>query len=454
MKSSAFPKGFVWGSATSAYQVEGAWQEDGKGASIWDRFAHTPGRIHDGTNGDVACDHYHRWKDDVALLKELGQRAYRLSVAWPRILPGGRGAVNQKGLDFYSRLTDELLSAGITPFVTLYHWDLPQALQDEGGWPLRATAEAFVEFADVTTRRLGDRVKHWITHNEPWCSGLLGHQIGEQAPGLRDFRAGLEATHHILLSHGWAVPVIRRNSPGCEVGITLNLTHGEAASPSAADHEALREFDGYFNRWFLDLVHGRGYPADKTAEYIRAGHLPPEGLVFARDGDEAAIGVACDFLGINYYSRHVARSSVVPEHENHPPTNPRGPADQWTDFGWEIYPEGLYRLLMRTWLEYSPRKIYVTENGCSFGDAPGPDGRVRDARRIDFLRRHFLAAHRALEAGAPLAGYFVWSLMDNFEWAHGFRQRFGLVWVDYATQRRIPKDSALWFRDVIAANAV
>lgn len=450
----AFPRGFRWGSATAAYQIEGAWQEDGKGESIWDRFAHTPGRIRDGQTADVACDHYHRWKEDVALFKELGQQAYRLSVSWPRILPGGRGAVNQRGLDFYQRLIDELLAAGITPFVTLYHWDLPQVLQDQGGWPARATAEAFVEFTEVVTRALGDRVKNWMTHNEPWCSGLLSHQLGGQAPGLTDFHTGLVASHHILLSHGWAVPVIRRNSPGCETGIVLNLTHGEAASASAADHEALRDFDGYFNRWFLDPVHGRGYPADKTADYIRAGHLPPEGLTFVRDGDVQAMGVACDFLGINYYTRHVARSTAVPEHENHPPSNLREPAERDTDFGWEIYPEGLYRLLTRVWLEYSPRKLYVSENGCSYGDAPGTDGRVRDARRVDFLRRHIGAAHRAIEAGVPLAGYFVWSIMDNFEWAQGYLQRFGLVWVDFATQQRVPKDSAYWYREVIARNGL
>ena len=349
---------------------------------------------------------------------------------------------------------DELLRSGITPFITLYHWDLPQALQDQGGWPARATAEAFVQFADVVTRHLGDRVRHWITHNEPWCSGLLGHQLGGHAPGLRDHGAGLAASHHLLLSHGWAVPVIRRNSPGCEVGITLNLTHSEPASASGPDHEAARIFDGYFNRWFLDPVHGRGYPADKTAEYIRDGHLSPDGLTFVREGDVQAMGVPCDFLGINYYTRAVERSNTVPENENAPITNHVAPRELFTDFGWEVYPEGLYRELVRVWLEYNPRKIYVTENGCSYFDTPAPDGRVSDPRRIDFLRAHFQAAHRALEAGVPLAGYFVWSLMDNFEWAHGFRQRFGMVWVDFATQQRIPKDSAYWYRDVIAANAL
>lgn len=454
MGGNEFPKNFVWGSATSAYQVEGAWNEDGKGESIWDRFAHTPGKIRDGATGDVACDHYHRWREDIALMKELGLKAYRFSIAWPRILPKGRGQVNVAGLDFYSRLVDELLRQGIEPFATLYHWDLPQALQDKGGWASRDTAHAFVEFVDVVTERLGGRVKHWITHNEPWCSGMLSHQAGEHAPGLRDFAAGLQASHHILLSHGMAVPVIRRNSPHAEVGITLNFMWCEPLSPSSADYKEKREFDGYLNRWFSDAIFGQHYPSDKVTEYIRKGQLPPAGLTFVRDGDMDIIAAPIDFLGVNYYNRHVLRSTEVPEADNLPASIQRAPREDWTEMGWENFPDGMFQILMRIYHEYLPRKIYITENGCSYSDGPGKDGRIRDVRRIRYLQSHFLAAHRAIENGVPLAGYFVWSFVDNFEWAWGFAQRFGIVHIDYATQKRTPKDSAYWYRDVIANNAI
>lgn len=454
MSKYVFPDNFLWGTATSSYQIEGAATEDGRGESIWDRFSKTPGKVNDGTNGDVACDHYHRYRDDIALMKDLGVRAYRFSVAWPRVLPKGRGEVNAAGLDFYDRIVDTLLAAGIEPFVTLYHWDLPQALQDEGGWTNRATAEAFVTYADVLSRRLGDRVKKWITHNEPWCASLLSHQIGLHAPGLRDYRAALSVSHHLLLSHGLAVPVLRKNSPGAEVGITLNLTPTVPASRSAADLDAARHHDGYFNRWFLDPLFGRHYPADMVADYIKAGHLPPEGFTDVRPGDLEIIATPCDFLGVNYYNRTVMRSDKVPEEQNLPRTEHLAPREEWTEMGWEVYPDGLRQILTRVHLEYGPPKLYVTENGASYSDGPDAEGRVRDARRTQFLRDHFIAARRAIDAGAPLAGYFVWSLLDNFEWERGYTQRFGIVWVDYETQRRIPKDSALWYRGVIAANTV
>ncbi|MGQ0603198.1 MAG: GH1 family beta-glucosidase [Anaerolineales bacterium] len=440
-----FPESFVWGSATSSYQIEGAWNEDGKGESIWDRFAHTPGKIIDGSNGDVACDHYHRWRDDIALMKSLNLQAYRFSIAWPRILPMGRGAVNQKGMDFYSRLVDGLLENGITPFITLYHWDLPQALQDQGGWPARPTAEAFVEYADVISRALGDRAKYWITHNEPWCAALLSHQVGEHAPGWQDWPAALRAAHHILLSHGWAVPILRRNSPGASVGITLNFSPAEPASASAADYHAMRAYDGYFNRWFLDPLYGRHYPADKVAEYTAAGYLTD----FVQPGDLAAIATATDFLGVNYYNRTIPRAATP---DNAPQTNFLAPESEWTEMGWEIHPESLFRLLTRLHVEYQVPAMYITENGCSFSDGPDATGRIRDERRLNFIRDHLAACHRAIQNGVPLRGYFVWSLMDNFEWAKGYEQRFGIVYTDYATQQRIPKDSALWYRDVIAAN--
>jgi beta-glucosidase len=451
-ESAPFPAGFVWGAATSAYQIEGAANGDGRGESIWDRFCRTPGRIRDGAAGDVACDHYHRWREDVALMKELGLKAYRFSISWPRILPEGRGAVNQKGLDFYSRLVDALLEAGIVPYATLFHWDLPQRLQEAGGWPARATAGAFRDYVEAVVRRLGDRVQDWITHNEPWCASLQSHQIGHHAPGLRDWPAALRASHHLLLSHGWAVPIVRDHSPGARVGITLNLTPAEPASPSRGDRDATRHFDGYFNRWFLDPLYGRGYPADMVTDYASDGRLPEDWDEVVQAGDLEAVAEPTDFLGVNYYNRTVVRSESLPEADNLPRTVFLAPESEWTEMGWEVHPEGLYQTLCRVHFEYGPARIYVTENGASWSDAPGPDGRVPDARRIQFLRDHFRAARHAIDAGVPLAGYFVWSLLDNFEWDRGYSQRFGIVWVDYETQRRIPKDSARWYRRVIDSN--
>jgi beta-glucosidase len=452
-----FPKGFVWGSATSSYQIEGGANEDGRGESIWDRYARTRTNIKDASSGEIACDHYHRWREDVALLRHLGHAAYRFSIAWPRVLPAGRGgraAVNERGLDFYSRLVDELLAQGIAPYPTLFHWDLPQVLEDQGGWPARATAEAFVEYVDAVTRRLGDRVTRWITHNEPWCSSLLSYQKGIHAPGRKDWPAALAASHHLLLSHGLAVPVVRQNSPGAEVGITVNLSPSIPASKSAEDHAAARFHDGHVNRWFLDPVFRAAYPADMLSEYAALGHLPGDWSSLVRPGDLAHIAAPIDFLGVNYYNRHVARSGRLSEEDNAPRTVFVAPPREWTDIGWEVYPEGMFEVLMRVHLGYRPDKIYVTENGASYLDAPDAQKRVGDARRTAFLREHLLAAHRAIAAGVPLAGYFAWSLMDNFEWDHGYTQRFGLCWVDYQTQERIPKDSALWYRTVIEGNAV
>jgi beta-glucosidase len=449
-----FPKGFVWGSATSSYQIEGGANEDGRGESIWDRYAKTRSNIKDASSGDVACDHYHRWREDIALMRKLGHAAYRFSIAWPRIVPAGRGAVNDRGLDFYSRLVDELLANDIAPYATLFHWDLPQVLEDQGGWPARATAEAFVEYVDVVSRRLGDRVKHWITHNEPWCSSLLSYQRGVHAPGRKDWRAGLAASHHILLSHGLAVPVVRQNSPGAEVGITLNLSPSIPASKSAEDHAAARFHDGYMNRWFLDPVFRASYPADMVSRYVELGHLPLDWSSLVRPGDLAHIAAPTDFLGVNYYNRHVARSENLPEDKNAPRKVFVAPQREWTDIGWEIYPEGMFEVLMRVHLGYRPDRILVTENGVSYLDGPDAKKRVADARRTSFLRDHLLAAHRAIALGVPLDGYFAWSLMDNFEWDHGYTQRFGLCWVDYETQERIPKDSALWYKKVIEDNAV
>jgi beta-glucosidase len=440
-----FPEGFIWGAATAAYQIEGAWNEDGKGESIWDRFSHTPGTIAHGDRGDVACDHYHRWREDVALMKEVGLQAYRFSISWPRLLPEGRGRLNAAGLDFYSRLVDGLLEAAIEPFITLYHWDLPQALQDQGGWPARATAEAFVEYADLVTRRLGDRVEHWITLNEPFVSAMVGYLEGRHAPGHSDLDEALAAAHHLLLSHGWAIPVIRRNSPGAQVGIALNLSGQTPASPSAADRAAAWQRDGVVNRWFLDPLSARGYPADIVQHH---GNL----MEFVQAGDLEAIAAPLDFLGVNYYARGVVRSSVVTGAENAPRTV--FPNPERTEMGWEVYPEGLYELLGRLHFDYRFPALYVTENGAAYPDRIGPDGQVDDPLRVAFLEEHLAAAARAIGAGVPLRGYFVWSLMDNFEWAHGYSKRFGLIYVDYPTQRRVLKTSAHWYRRVIAANAV
>jgi beta-glucosidase len=451
---SRFPDGFVWGAATSAYQIEGAYDEDGRGESIWDRFCRTPGKVEGGATGDVSCDHYHRWPEDIALMRDLGLQAYRFSIAWPRIIPEGLGSVNQKGLDFYSRLVDGLLAAGITPYPTLFHWDLPQPLQDAGGWPVRATAEAFVPYAEAVARTLGDRVRDWITHNEPWCASLLSHQVGRHAPGLTDWPAALAASHHLLLSHGWAVPVLRGFSPGAQVGITLNLTPAHPASGSAADLDAARHFDGYFNRWFLDPLYGRHYPADMVADYGAAKRLPSGWDRIVQPGDLDAIGVPTDFLGVNYYNRTVVRSDAVPEEQNEPRTVFLAPESEWTEMGWEVYPDGLFETLCRVHFDYGPKRIFVTENGASWSDGPDRDGRVRDERRRRYIRDHLRAARRAIGAGVRLEGYFVWSLLDNFEWERGYGQRFGIVWVDYESGQRIPKESARWYARAIEGNTV
>jgi len=440
----SFPKQFLWGAATSSYQIEGATTADGRSESIWDRFAATPGKVVDGSSGAQACEHYQRYKEDVELMQQLGVQAYRFSIAWPRVLPAGRGTVNQAGLDFYSRLVDALLASGIQPFATLYHWDLPQVLQEAGGWPQRATAEAFVEFADATSRALGDRVKNWITHNEPWCAAFLSYQLGEHAPGWTDWRAAIDAGHHLLLSHGWAVPVLRANSPQAEVGIALNFTPVEAGSTRAADVAAVRMVDGYQNRWFIDPLFGRHYPADMMADYITAGHLPATGMDCIKDGDLSAIAAPLDFLGVNYYTRTLLGGDA---HSATPPA-------QFTDMDWEVYPHGLYALLNRLHFEYHAPKLYITESGCAYNDTPDAGGCIRDTRRVAYLHGHIAAVHRALQNGARIAGYFVWSLLDNYEWAKGYTQRFGIVWVNFETQQRVPKDSAAWYARLIAAGTL
>jgi len=444
-----FPKDFTWGAATSAYQIEGAWDEDGRAPSIWDTFTRQKGRIEDSSNGDITCDHYHRFKEDISLMREIGIKAYRFSASWSRVLPLGRGKVNAKGLDFYERLVDELLKNEITPFLTLYHWDLPQALEDEGGWTSRDTAFAFSEYADILSRRLGDRVKHWITHNEPSVAAFSGYQYGDHAPGVKDLKTALRVSHHFLLSHGLAIPILKKNSPDSEIGITLVNIPAEPASKSAEDQEAAKSFDGYYNRWFLDPLYGRGYPEDKLEEYTCRGYLPEKGKSFIRKGDLEKIATPFDFLGVNYYFRLLIKSETLSNGEKHFSNVPPKRKAEFTEMNWEVYPKGLYNALKRIAADYRPAKIYITENGASYSDAPGKDRKVHDARRISYLKNHFLEAYRALEEGVPLAGYFVWSLLDNFEWAKGFGQRFGIIWVDYKTQKRIIKDSGLWYHKVI-----
>jgi beta-glucosidase len=433
-----FPDGFVWGAATASYQIEGATSADGRGESVWDRFCATPDKVRAGDTGEIACDFYHRFPEDVAMMSELGVDAFRFSIAWPRIIPQGRGAVNQAGLDFYDRLVDALLEKDIEPFVTLFHWDTPQALEDEGGWPARSTAEAFVDYVDAVAGRLGDRVHRWITHNEPWVVAWIGHARGEHAPGRRSEQDAVATAHHLLLSHGWAVEAIKSAVADADVGITLNLAHAYPASPSPEDEAAAWQLDGEGNRWFLDPLFRGSYPADLLE---RNEIVTP----LVRDGDLETIAAPLDFLGVNNYFSFVVRDT------GDGPLVVRDPEAQRTDMGWEVYPDGLYRVLARVAADYEPAAMYVTENGAAFGDVRGHDGRVRDPERQDYLESHIGSVAQAVAEDVPVKGYFVWSLLDNFEWAHGYSKRFGLVYVDYPTLERVPKDSFYWYRDFVAS---
>ena len=442
----SFPQDFVLGAATAAYQIEGAADKDGKGKSIWDTFTHRAGKIDNDDNGDVACDHYHRWREDVALMQELRLDAYRFSTAWSRILPQGRGSVNAPGLDFYSRLVDQLLESGITPYLTLYHWDLPQALQDDGdGWLRRGIIDDFAHYADIVSVRLGDRVKHWMTLNEPWVFSWSGHYFGEDAPGWHgNIRAALSATHHAYLAHSAAVSAIRANVPDAAVGIVLDLNVAQAASDSPADQEAAVRFMGFQNRWYLDPLFKGGYPSDMWSIY--GNNVPP-----VKAGDLEQIAVPLDFLGINFYRR-----SVIAAGSEVRPVNYRRvhPADScYTAMGWEFSPQGLYDVLDYVHRNYQVPALYVTENGAAYPDTVCDDGRVRDQKRVAYLREHLSQVRRARENGIPLKGYFVWSLLDNFEWALGYDKRFGVVYVDYETQGRIIKDSGHYLASIASKEA-
>ncbi|MFY1634426.1 GH1 family beta-glucosidase [Solwaraspora sp. WMMB335] len=449
-----FPDSFIWGAATASYQIEGAAREDGRGPSIWDTFSRTPGKVHHGHTGDVACDHYHRYRDDVALMAELGLHTYRFSIAWPRVRPDGTGPVNPYGLDFYDRLVDELRGHGIEPIVTLYHWDLPQPLEDRGGWTNRETAEFFAEYARAVYTRLGDRVNTWTTLNEPWCSAYLGYGNGVHAPGRADAGAAFQAVHHLLLGHGLANQALRA-AGASTVGITVNPVAVSPADPhSDADARAVHLVDGLQNRIFLDPLLRGGYPAD-VLDHMRRF----TGVEHIRDGDEKIIGEPIDLLGINYYSpTYVAGRDGAPGSDAYPGTEGVEfvpPAPPLTDMGWQIQPSGMTALLEKLGRDYPGVPLMITENGAAFPDQPDAGGdQVADTSRIDYLDGHLRAAHAAITAGVDLRGYLVWSLLDNFEWALGYAKRFGIVYVDYLTQRRVPKASARWYQEVIRRNGV
>lgn len=440
LRSDGFPQDFVWGCSTASYQIEGSTEADGRGPSIWDTFSRTPGKVYGGMNGDLACDSYRRWKEDVELMRGLGVDSYRYSIAWPRIQPEGSGKPLQAGLDYYKRLADALSAAGIESAVTLYHWDLPQALEDAGGWPLRDTAQRFAEFADIVYRALGDRVGRWFTLNEPWCSAILGYDLGIHAPGRRDRAAAYKSVHHLLLAHGLAVKAYRATGLAAPVGIVINAMTPRPATRRIEDVEAAdRASDQGTALWF-DPIYGRGYPQR---------HLEAMGVTLPlRDGDLETIAAPIDFVGLNYYFEQAVSAD---------PSRPEGHAEaaSWrdkTEMGWDLVPEGLYRLIMTVSKRWPVKELYVTENGAAFPDEVGADGRVRDPRRIDYLRTHLGACRRAIAEGAPLKGYYAWSLMDNFEWAWGYSKRFGLVHVDPATGARAPKDSYYFYRDLAAGN--
>ena len=446
MTSLKFPKDFVWGAATSAYQIEGAWNLDGKGISIWDTFSHKPGKVANHENGDVAVDHYHRYKDDVKLMAGLGLKAYRFSVAWTRLLPEGTGRVNPKGLAFYDRLVDELLKHNIEPYICLFHYDLPQALQDKGGWPNRLTSHAFADYAGIVSNHFTDRVNVIFTHNEPWITAILGYFLGQHAPGIKNPAVGIKALHHLLLSHGLAYEAIRASAKGpVKVGITLNLNPIHPATESKRDHDAARRVDALVNRSVLDPLLKGTSPIQESAWLKFLSGSP------IKAGDLEKIKQV-DLLGVNYYTRsvvkHEAKFPLVAAAQTFPAGNEYSAM-------WEIYPEGIYELLMRIWKDYRPAcELMVTENGVPVPDGLDFDGRVRDERRIRYLQNHIAQVHRAIKDGAPVKGYFHWSLMDNFEWALGYGPRFGLVHVDYKTLKRTVKDSGRWFAKVIQDNSI
>jgi beta-glucosidase len=450
--AAVFPPDFLWGAATSAYQIEGAVHEDGRAPSAWDRFAALPGATYQGQTGEIAADHYHRMEEDVALMAQLNLSAYRFSLSWPRILPQGTGAVNERGLDFYDRLVDALLARGIRPLATLYHWDLPLVLQDRGGWLVRDTAYAFADYAGVVARRLGDRVHWWLTQNEPWCSAYLGYALGIHAPGLRDKQLAVNAGHHLLLAHGLSVPRLREHlSPQAQVGIALDFYPVYAADDRPETLLAVEYADTYRNRWFLDPLFRGRYPDDL---FTNMGVIPPA----IHEDDLSIISAPIDFLGVNYYSRMLVRgrtdTATIAE-RTMPDDNfeavERIPGSSYTEMGWEIFPDGLANILTRIHREYAPKALVVTESGAAFNDQWDGNSNIHDQQRIDFLREHIQTVAQVMRQGVPIKGYVVWSFLDNFEWSEGYRKRFGLVYVDFSTQRRVIKDSGRWYASFVTS---
>jgi beta-glucosidase len=433
-----FPRGFVWGTATSSYQIEGAANVDGKGKSIWDTFSHTPGKILTGENGDVACDHYNLYETDFQLAKQLNCKAYRFSVSWPRVYPIGHGKINLAGLDYYDRLVESLLEKGIDPYITLYHWDLPQSLQDKGGWVNRDTAGYFADYAAALSRRFGDRVKNWITINEPWVVASIGNVTGEHAPGVRDIKTALHVGHHLLVGHGLATQAIRATNSAAKVGISLSINPVEPATDSPADIKAADDEWNKSGRWFLDPLFGAAYP---PKVYDLFGH----DLIPVLPNDLALISQSIDFLGLNYYTRTVLGSKGFVQNV---------PGSEYTDMGWEVQAPALYRLLMKLNTDYNLPPIFITENGCAVTDQLTPEGHVHDTQRVKYMHDHLISIRRAMLDGVHVRGYFAWSLIDNFEWQHGFSKRFGLVYVDFETQKRYIKDSGYWYAKVIQHNEV
>jgi beta-glucosidase len=443
-----FPKDFAWGAATASYQIEGAADEDGKGKSIWDEFSHTAGKIADGLTGDVACDHYHRYEEDINLMAMMNIKNYRMSLAWPRILPLGTkaGGVNDKGLDFYDKLIDTLLEKDIMPWVTLFHWDLPAELQHKGGFANRETIDAFCEYTDAATRRLGDRVKNWMTFNEPWVYSFCGHFQGVHAPGIKDIKTTLATAHNIMVAHGKSMPIIRANVPGAKAGIVNNLAWIESATHKSEDIDAARRWDLAFNKWFLDPIFGKGYPEEMVKWY---GDKMPE----IKADDFETMSVPNDFLGVNYYTRRLV---AYDPNDNHIKAKQVYRAHiQRAEFEeWEIHPESLYNVLIRIKEEYGNIPVYISENGTTCIDEKvSDDGCVHDPVRVEYFRRHFAAAWQAIQEGADVRGYLIWSFCDNFEWGFGYSKRFGVVYIDYENDlRRIIKDSGHFFADVCRKN--
>ena len=432
---------FIWGVSTSSYQIEGAANEGGRGPSIWDTFSRIPGAVANADNGDIACDHYHRYNEDLDLMKWLGVGAYHFSIAWPRVIPTGSGPLNKVGMDFYDRLIDGALERGITPWPTLYHWDLPQALQDKGGWNNRECAHWFAEYSYLMAEAFSDRVKNWVTINEPFCSAWLGHLYGVMAPGIKDLQTGINASHHLLLGHGLAVRAIREAASDVKVGITLNFTPAITLGDSEEDQRAVQLADGFDNRWFGDPVFKASYPQDLVSAFNKE--------VPIHAGDMQIISTPVDFLGLNYYFRQTV--AYDPSAQPLPYKQVTAPNVERTGMGWEVHAQTFTELLTRINKDYAPKEIFITENGSAWDDEV-VNGKVDDPNRVRYLERHIDAMFDAKKQGVPISGYFAWSLMDNYEWAYGYAKRFGLIYVDYPTQQRIPKTSAYYYRERIKNN--